>query len=420
MRRVTIAALLALSLLGCPNPNFPADQGEPETRSGGRRTSTGSVKPGASRPPTVPGGKGTPNPGGTGGTGGNPTAGPTLIPATGQPFPDSSAPAELALALESISGTWSIRPYLNRARAGVVAGSLKDRLVVAEGEHRPSFEYLTTPTGAWILEDGYDGELGAEGRTRVMHQGLSLAAGGTAGDSELWLAGGLAGPLAPDGTTGQTGFQLYRDSGFSTARAPEEGQFNLKTGRYAAAGGVVGTEMVLAGGIAKPGTIVTEVEVLNLVKLVSNKRIGAAMPVPVAGAAAAVLDNKLYVVGGYTLSQGKPVPVTHVQVYDVTADKWDKDGAGGVIPALPAPVHGAAAAILNGTLFVVGGYDATGKPTGALRQFSLIAGSEWTDGPPMPTARALHALVAHQGEIWALGGVGAGKGAMQTVESYRP
>lgn len=422
MRRITLAALLAVTLLGCPNPSQPTDQGDGESKAGGKSRASGGTKPAATRTPMVPGPKSSKGTGGTGGTGGSadPSAEPTLIPATGAPFPDSSAPAELALTFESISGTWAIRPYLNRARAGVVAGSLKDRLIVAEGEHRPSFEYLTAGATGWILEDAYDGELGATGEGRVLHQGVSLATGGVAGDSELWTAGGLAGGLLPDGTTGQTGFLLYRDSGFSTARKAEEGQFNLKKGRYAAAGGVVGTDMVLAGGITKPGAILNDVEIVNLIKLLDNKRAGAAMPVPVAGAATAVLDGKLYVLGGYTITLGKPTPVAHVQVYDVAADKWEKDGAGAAPPALPVPVHGAAAAVLNGTLYLTGGYDASGKLTGALRQFSLIAGSEWAEGPAMPTPRALHALVAHQGEVWAIGGVATGKGAMQTVESYRP
>ncbi len=420
MRRITLAALIAAALLSCQNPNQPKDQGDGEQRAGGKSRASGNAKPAATRTPLVPGTKpsgGSTGTGGTGGSGGDPTAEPTLIPATGAPFPDSSAPADLALTFEGISGTWAIRPYLNRARAGVVAGSLKDRLIVAEGEHRPSFEYLQVGTATWILDDAYDGELGATGESRVLHQGVSLATGGVAGDTELWTAGGLAGALAPDGTTGQTGFALYRDTGFATARKPEEGQFNLGKGRYAAAGGVVGTDLVVAGGIAKPGVIASEVEVVNLTKLVDGKRAGAAMPVPVAGAATAMLDGKLYVIGGYTFNLGKASPVTHVQVYDVAANKWEKDGP---VPALPAAVHGAAAAVLNGTLYLIGGYDAGGKPTGTMRQFSLIAGSTWDAGPAMPTPRALHALVAHQGELWAIGGVGTGKGALQTVESYRP
>ena len=156
-----------------------------------------------------------------------------------------------------------------------------------------------------------------------------------------------------------------------------------------------------------------------MTKLFNNQSQGKPMPVPVAGAASAVAGSKLYVVGGYTFTNGKPTPVKSVQVYDLTTDTWAKDGAGGAPPALPDAVHSASAAVLDGTLYVAGGYGADGKVRGNFLSCGTDGGT-WGEAPAMPTPRALLQLTVHQGLLWAIGGVGADRVAMQTVETYQP
>jgi hypothetical protein len=328
----------------------------------------------------------------------------------------------LQLAFEELRGQWGIRPYLNRPRAGHVAGAFKDRLMVVEGEHRPSLESFAAGDDRWSLDDSHDVQLGLKGEGLVLAQGLSLSVGAMAyDDTELWLAGGLAGIQNADGTQGSAALHLYRHpDGYATSRKDEAAR-TMATGRFAAAGGVVEGTFVVAGGVAKPGQIVSRVE---LVALGGRARYedGPPMPVPVAGAASVVAGGRLFVIGGYTFTAGKPTPVDHVQVYDPVAKSWARDGTAFAPRALPAKLHGAAAAYVPevGSVYVAGGFDETGRPLDTVYSFSLVAGDRWFTQRPMPTARGLLSLTAFRGALWAIGGVGQERRALQTVEAFQP
>jgi N-acetylneuraminic acid mutarotase len=80
----------------------------------------------------------------------------------------------------------------------------------------------------------------------------------------------------------------------------------------------------------------------------------APIPVPVTGCALAVLDNKIYVIGGGPQSYGTANSSSMVQIFDPAQNKWTM----GV--SLPNGVYGAAACATSGTLvperiYVVGG-----------------------------------------------------------------
>ena len=67
-------------------------------------------------------------------------------------------------------------------------------------------------------------------------------------------------------------------------------------------------------------------------------------------AATAVLDGKLYMIGGFENESG---PTTRVQVYDGATKSW-YDG----VP-LPEPVHHSGAVVAGGRIYLVGGFDLT-------------------------------------------------------------
>src|SRR3954464_3147843 len=73
----------------------------------------------------------------------------------------------------------------------------------------------------------------------------------------------------------------------------------------------------------------------------------ASMPQQQQEAAVAVLDGRLYVMGGFS---DDPQPFTLVQVYDPATDQW-RQGT-----PLPEPVHHAGAATVGGKIYLVGGF----------------------------------------------------------------
>jgi hypothetical protein len=123
----------------------------------------------------------------------------------------------------------------------------------------------------------------------------------------------------------------------------------------------------------------------------------APMPTARQEVAVAALGGHVWVIGGFGPG-AEPVPT--VERYDPASNSWD------VRPALPVPVHHAAAAVVDDRLYVIGGY--TG---GRVRWTALDAVWEWTEArgtwekrTPMPTARGALAAVALAGRIHALGG----------------
>ena len=73
----------------------------------------------------------------------------------------------------------------------------------------------------------------------------------------------------------------------------------------------------------------------------------APMPTARQEVAAAALDGRVFVIGGFGENAD---PVAVVEAYDPATDRWETRAP------LPAPTHHAAAAVVGGRLFVVGGF----------------------------------------------------------------
>jgi N-acetylneuraminic acid mutarotase len=110
--------------------------------------------------------------------------------------------------------------------------------------------------------------------------------------------------------------------------------------------------------------------------------------------AAAVLDDKIYVVGG----QGSKVKKDKImEVYDIKSDKWSKG------TPLPEPLDHLGIASYDGKLYVVGGTHKYGYSNKLLIYDPSI--DKWIEGRSMPAART--ALTANfiDGKLYVIGGV---------------
>jgi N-acetylneuraminic acid mutarotase len=139
----------------------------------------------------------------------------------------------------------------------------------------------------------------------------------------------------------------------------------------------------------------------------------AEMPHPRGETASAVLDGKVYVAGGYTGLSFETTAL--VSIYDVAANRWSEG------PLLPAPRNHAAAASLDGVLYVSGGTAPDGQAADNL--WALDPDGAWTELPPMPGRRSAHRMVALDGRLFVVGGVGgllAGPGMAGLVLVFDP
>jgi N-acetylneuraminic acid mutarotase len=110
--------------------------------------------------------------------------------------------------------------------------------------------------------------------------------------------------------------------------------------------------------------------------------------------AAVILDNRLYLIGGFGTTTN--TPTDQVLVYNLVTKVWDKAAP------LPNPRGGHAAAILNGKIHVVGG----GNSVSTISDHSVYdpATNTWSDLAKLPRAEGSPALVAFANKLYAIGG----------------
>ena len=151
--------------------------------------------------------------------------------------------------------------------------------------------------------------------------------------------------------------------------------------------------------------------------LVDNEHWVRAKPASVFrnSAASAVLDNKIYVVGG-RVGGAKSANKKFAEVYDVLLDKWSQ------IKPLPVALAGLSASVLNNKIIVTGGEEfgpngnwKTGKAYAQAWSYDPVT-NEWAEILAMPSARHGHGAVALNNKVYIIGGA-AKVGPQETLSS---
>ena len=130
---------------------------------------------------------------------------------------------------------------------------------------------------------------------------------------------------------------------------------------------------------------------------------GATLPVPVRYPALAGLGSRIYVFGGLD-ANGRPSGA--VQVVDPAG------GTARVVGRLPRPLDGAAAGVLGGTIYLAGGRTAAG-PTKAVYAFQP-RGTSFLRAGSLRVAVAYAGAAVSDGRLWIVGGESGGGGRSQT------
>jgi N-acetylneuraminic acid mutarotase len=143
---------------------------------------------------------------------------------------------------------------------------------------------------------------------------------------------------------------------------------------------------------------------------------GAAIPAPRRAMGVATDGKRIYAAGGIKSDGGVS---SAFDAYDPAANTWMS------LPALPTARGALTAAVIDGSVHVVGG--ATWRPlkTFATHDVFDIASKTWSKGAPMLNARQGMASGVAAGRWWVIGG-GSGAGvfgvftASDAVEAYEP
>ena len=157
--------------------------------------------------------------------------------------------------------------------------------------------------------------------------------------------------------------------------------------RAAAAAAVVGDKIVVVGGRTGPEHLVRQTEVYD----------GASIPVPGDHLAAASDRSYLYAVGGRKFVS--PNNTAAVQRYEPATNRWTR------LAPLPKPLSGTGAAIINGQLLVAGGENTTPTVVSTVQAYDLTAPTAtWTTLPSLTLARHGLAVTAIGNTLYAIGG----------------
>ena len=134
-------------------------------------------------------------------------------------------------------------------------------------------------------------------------------------------------------------------------------------------------------------------------------QVRASTSAPRSEVAVAMLNGKIFLLGGYIKNSDL------LEEYDPTKDHWRRRAA------LPKPLHHAGAAAVDGKIYLIGGYLSGGHSANTVYEYDPAV-NRWSMKSPMPTARGALAVGAIDGKIYAVGGVGANGKNTSANEEY--
>jgi len=187
---------------------------------------------------------------------------------------------------------------------------------------------------------------------------------------------------------------------------------DMPTGRKIADSAVVDGKIYVIGGAPFPGGATEAVEEYNPATNTWTRR--ADMSTARQGLVAAAVDGIIYAIGGWNAGRGD---LSTVEAYEPVTDTWAKKAD------MPTARDTPAIAVVDGIIYVIGGE--VGVALSVVEAYEP-ATDTWTKRADMPTARFAFGACVVDGRIYASGGatkwgLASGNwGHVPTVEVYDP
>ncbi|HEY0711688.1 MAG TPA: kelch repeat-containing protein, partial [Polyangia bacterium] len=215
----------------------------------------------------------------------------------------------------------------------------------------------------------FDPATGAWSATKVLPSLFRMANAAGVGD-RLFVLGGRDNPATFE-------YDFATDDWIARAPLP------VTNGRGAAAVGVYGTKVLLAGGVLRGqsanalNTGVRKAELLTYDTVADTWEMTGEMPIENGYAMGAVIGKQFWILGGST----NIARTDQVLVYDIEAKTWATK------PPLPKSISSAAVGVIGGRIFVTGGI---ATEVGMISPDTVVldvATGVWATAAPMPTPR---------------------------------
>jgi N-acetylneuraminic acid mutarotase len=183
--------------------------------------------------------------------------------------------------------------------------------------------------------------------------------------------------------------------------------------------------MEMSNRIKKIKITIVLIRLVGTIVLISTASARAAtwtqksdMPTPRFGHSVAVVNDKIYVIGGTAtetaFANGKPIAA--VEEYDPATDTWTRKSD---MPEPRGYIYGSHP-VVDGKIYIIGG----GKTAVSRVDVYDPATDTWSRAADMPTARMLYARVAWNGKIYTFGGMtgtlGSSSPTVNVTEVYDP
>ena len=136
-------------------------------------------------------------------------------------------------------------------------------------------------------------------------------------------------------------------------------------------------------------------------------------------AALSIVNGEIYAMGGWGLSQIQDQPeviLSSVEVFNRKRNQWQER------TEMSAPKTNHTASVIDGKIYVMGGYFREGKDYKTLSTIEIYdpATDHWTQKPDMLIGKSGHATEVIDGQIYILGGNGSVGVLLTSVEVYDP
>ncbi len=253
---------------------------------------------------------------------------------------------------------------------------------------------------------------------------LALAIGTHAQAQGVWETKAPLSTYHGGPAIGEIAGQLYVAGGFPTTvvdvydpvlntwstRAP------IPTVRGAASAGGIGGKLYVLGGCISGDCRIGVTNLLEVYDSAANTWTPKApMSTVRAGMASGVIAGKLYVAGGFQSCAGSCPMVNTLEVYDPANDTWTTKAP------MPTTRVQMGSAVINGKLFVVGG-TTNGTAAGSLATLEVYdpVNDTWMTKASMPTSRYALGAGEVNGILYAVSGYIVGDISVNTVEAYNP
>ena len=186
---------------------------------------------------------------------------------------------------------------------------------------------------------------------------------------------------------------------------------SMPTGRQGLAAAAVSGKIYAIGGRNAGGFLSTNQEYDPSTDSWTTK---ASMPTAREDLAAAAVNGKIYAIGGYNDEFIGDIAdfLRNNEEYDPETDSWTTKAS------MSTRRKGLAAAVVNGKIYAIGGYNIASGHLSTNEEYNPSTNS-WTTKTSMPTARQYLAAAAMNGKIYAIGGDGS-SGQLSTNREYDP